>query len=222
MGVRLALIAAMLLSLAAAAPAAAHELAAGHSDFRGELAFTSVAGTVETVDRAAGTEDQGLPADVVRRRPAADRRPRARPVQPVAPAVQGRLRLRERRGEPLRGLEGRAAGRRVADRALHGRAVRRPPHAALRHGHELRARLRRRPGRRAAAPARVLRRPRDAARPDRGRRAARWCRRCPAGRATCSCSATGCRPRRPATGPASARAGPRRSRAAGTPTTPAA
>ena len=58
---RLALLAAMLLSVAVAAPASAHDLAGGHSDWRGELAFTDVAGTVETVDRAAGTEDEGLP-----------------------------------------------------------------------------------------------------------------------------------------------------------------
>ncbi len=57
---RFALLAAILLALAAA-PASAHELSAGHSDWRGELAFADVAGTVETVDRAAGTEGQGLP-----------------------------------------------------------------------------------------------------------------------------------------------------------------
>ena len=58
--VRFALLSAIPLALAAA-PASAHELSAGHSDRRGELAFADVAGTVETVDRAAGTEDQGLP-----------------------------------------------------------------------------------------------------------------------------------------------------------------
>ncbi len=51
----------MLLSAAVAAPASAHDLAGGHSDWRGALAFTDVAGTVETVDRAAGTEDEGFP-----------------------------------------------------------------------------------------------------------------------------------------------------------------
>ena len=59
---RPALLAALLICLAAvAAPAQAHDLAGDHSDWRGELAFTDVAGTVETVDRAAGTEGEGLP-----------------------------------------------------------------------------------------------------------------------------------------------------------------
>ena len=62
MGVRLALLAALALSsLAVAAPATANELAGDHLDGRAGLAFTGVAETVETVDRAADTEGQGLP-----------------------------------------------------------------------------------------------------------------------------------------------------------------
>ena len=51
----------LLLCLLLAAPAAAHDLGADHSDWRGELAFADIGGTVETVDRAAGTEGEGLP-----------------------------------------------------------------------------------------------------------------------------------------------------------------
>ena len=52
---------ALLLCLLLAAPAAAHDLGADHSDTRDELAFADIVGTVETVDRAAGTEGEGLP-----------------------------------------------------------------------------------------------------------------------------------------------------------------
>jgi hypothetical protein len=51
----------VLLCLLLAAPAAAHDLAGDHVDWRGDLAFTDVADTVATVDAAAGTEDEGLP-----------------------------------------------------------------------------------------------------------------------------------------------------------------
>jgi len=51
----------VLLCLALAAPAAAHDGLADHTDSRGELAFADVGGTVDTVDRAAGTSGGGLP-----------------------------------------------------------------------------------------------------------------------------------------------------------------
>jgi hypothetical protein len=52
----------VLLCLLLAATASAHEPGADHSDTRIELAGTDLAGTVETVEAAAGTEDEGLPA----------------------------------------------------------------------------------------------------------------------------------------------------------------
>jgi len=51
----------VLLCLALAAPAAAHDGLADHTDSRGELAYADVGGTVDTVDRAAGTSGGGLP-----------------------------------------------------------------------------------------------------------------------------------------------------------------
>ncbi|HET8952686.1 MAG TPA: hypothetical protein VFN44_19325 [Solirubrobacteraceae bacterium] len=52
----------VLLCLLLAATASAHDPGADHSDTRVELAGTDIAGTVATVETAAGTEDQGLPA----------------------------------------------------------------------------------------------------------------------------------------------------------------
>ena len=52
---------AVLLCLLLAAPVAAHDPGADHSDTRVELAGTDVAATVATVEAAAGTEDQGVP-----------------------------------------------------------------------------------------------------------------------------------------------------------------
>ena len=177
---------------------------AGHSDWRGELAFADVAGTVETVDRAAGTEDEGLPLTWCGDERTSDDVAPRRATPPTLAQFKVVYAYASDRAEPLRRLEGRAAGRRVADRALHGRPVRRPQGAALRHGHELRARLRRHPGRRAA---------RARARPTpttstalKAAVAAAGRPRCSASRATRSCSPTGCRTPRPATGPGSARA----------------
>jgi hypothetical protein len=53
---------AVLLCLLLSATASAHGLAGDHLDGRGELAYADVAGTVATVEAAAGTEDEGLPA----------------------------------------------------------------------------------------------------------------------------------------------------------------
>ncbi len=58
---RFALLAVLLICAAVAAPASAHEPGPDHSDTRVELAGTDVAGTVATVEAAAGTEDEGLP-----------------------------------------------------------------------------------------------------------------------------------------------------------------
>ena len=57
---RVALLVTLLVSLAAA-PAAAHDPSADHTDSRFELLGTDIAGTVATVEAAAGTEDEGLP-----------------------------------------------------------------------------------------------------------------------------------------------------------------
>jgi hypothetical protein len=51
----------VLLCLLPAATASAHDPGADHSDTRVELAGTDVAGTVETVEAAADTVDEGLP-----------------------------------------------------------------------------------------------------------------------------------------------------------------
>jgi hypothetical protein len=61
--VRVAPLVVLLLCLTFAAPASAHGPEADHTDSRFELAGTDIAGTVATVDAAAGTEDQGLPVD---------------------------------------------------------------------------------------------------------------------------------------------------------------
>jgi hypothetical protein len=52
---------AVLVCLLLAATASAHGPDADHSDTRVELAGTDIAGTVATVEAAAGTEDEGLP-----------------------------------------------------------------------------------------------------------------------------------------------------------------
>ena len=65
----------------------------------------------------------------------------------VAAADQGRLRLRQRPAGPVGAVERRAAGQRLEHRAVPGRADGRHPRAALRHGHRVRAAVRRHPGR---------------------------------------------------------------------------
>jgi hypothetical protein len=59
--VRTAPLVVLLLCLALAGPATAHDLGATHSDSRIELAGTDVGATVSIVEAAAGTEDEGLP-----------------------------------------------------------------------------------------------------------------------------------------------------------------
>ena len=97
------------------------------------------------------------PADhVVRQR---DRRRQRRPSRrPAKAAVQGRLRLRRRPPEPLRRLEGRAAGQRRDRPALPVGPGRRHQGPALRHGHRLRPAVRGHPVRPAAGRPRRLRR----------------------------------------------------------------
>ena len=153
-GVRLALLAAIAASSLLAAPrAAAHELE--HRPQRLARPSSPVADIAgdrrDRRRRAAGTEDQGLPLtwcgterttdDIVHNATFPPRRRSSRSSTPT----------RADRAEPLRRLEGRAAGRRVADR----RASWAPsPAAARRRGStwaRLRAAVRRHPGRGAAA-----------------------------------------------------------------------
>ena len=89
-----------------------------------------------------------VPADDVVRH--ADARPTTPPTPPSRPAS-----ARSRSSTPtpatrrdrLRTVAGRAADRRLAHRAVPGAADRRPARAALRHGHRVRAAVRRHPGR---------------------------------------------------------------------------
>ena len=83
---------------------------------------------------------RGRPADhVVRHRDDRRRHGQRRHAGGQA-AVQGRLRVRRRPAEPVRGLAGRAAGQRGDRAAVPVRAGRRHEGAAARHGHQLRRR----------------------------------------------------------------------------------
>ena len=144
----LALLAAMLLSLAVAAPASAHDLAGGHSDWRGELAFTDVAGTVETVDRAAGTEDEGLPLTWCGDERTSDDVVHARNVPTLAQFKVVYAYASDRTDRFAAWKDALQADVSLISRFM-GAQSGRPQGAAVGHGHQLRLRLRGHPGRRA-------------------------------------------------------------------------
>src|SRR3954453_21720378 len=97
------------------------------------------------------------PADDLVRQRDDDRRHDRCHVRQDAAAVQGHLRVSGRSPGPVRPVEGRAAGRPLADRAVRLLAGGLHARAALRHGHRLRAVLPGHPDRRAARRARDVR-----------------------------------------------------------------
>ena len=150
---RVAPLVVLLLCLTLAAPATAHDLGRHPQRLAARARRHRPRRDGEHRRVGRGHRGRGPAGDLVRHRAHA-------PTTP--PTRRSRSRLQQfklvyayanDRPNRFAALEGRAAGGRVADRALHGRAVGRPQDAALRHGHRLRRRVRRHPGRRPAGPA---------------------------------------------------------------------
>ena len=137
-----ALVLVLALGLAPAA-GAHHEASEGgevtHRDTPAELAGADIARALRRAPR--------VPAHHLVRHAPHRRRHRQRRVRLHRSADQGRLRLRLRPDRPLRRVERRSAGQRLAHRAVPRAAVGRAARTALRHGHQLRCAVRRRSGR---------------------------------------------------------------------------